>query len=182
MNENLWSDERPHHCFEVIDSHSGLKQSNHLQIHCFELDKVRFLHEEDSSPRAAWLHFFAEGECWATVPDRFRRPSVEASMSILERYRDNRHDFEVYRAREERLRVQATIERSNREFEEQLAKERAEKEQANAKVERANTEIARANAEIERVNAEKERERAEKELLQAKLKELRARFGDAAGG
>ncbi len=154
MNENLWSDERPHHCFEVIDSRSGLKLSNHLQIHCFELDKVRYLHEEDSSPRAAWLHFFAEGECWATVPDRFRRPSVEASMSILERYRDNRHDFEVYRAREEWLRVQATIERSNREFEEQLAKERAEKE----------------------------KERAGKELLQAKVKELMARLGETGEG
>ncbi|HND33143.1 MAG TPA: Rpn family recombination-promoting nuclease/putative transposase, partial [Myxococcota bacterium] len=52
LDENLWPDERPHHCFEVTDTRSGLKLSSHLQIHCFELNKIRFLHDEDSSPRA----------------------------------------------------------------------------------------------------------------------------------
>lgn len=96
-------------------------------------------------------------------------------MSNLERHRRNLHDSEVYRARMEWLRVQATILRTNQELQESLAKERAEREQI-----RAETESKRAEA--EQIRAEREQIRAENDQLQAKLNELMARLGETGEG
>ncbi len=191
VDRSLWADDRPHHCFEVRDNESGLRLSKHLQIHTFELDKIRRLKDDDSSPRAGWLHFFAEGESWAQVPDRYRRPAVESAMSVLEKYKNNEEDYEIYRMREDWLRVQSIMERGQRVAEERLAQaleileqERAAKEQERAAKEQAEAAKEQAVAAKEQERAAKEQERAAKEQAlagkeqaEAKLRELLARLG-----
>lgn len=96
-------------------------------------------------------------------------------MSNLERHRRNLHDSEVYRARMEWLRVQATILRTNQELQESLAKKRAEREQIRAEREQI-------RAEREQIRAETQQIRAENERLRAKIKELMARLGETGEG
>ena len=170
VDRSLWADDRPHHCFEARDNESGLRLSRHMQLHTFELDKIRQLKDEDSSPRAGWLHFFAEGEFWARVPDRYRRPAVESAMSVLEKYKNNEENYEIYRMREDWLRVQSIMERGKRVAEERLAQALEVLEQ-----ERAAKEQAVAAKEQER--AAKEQAVAAKEQAEARLRELMARLG-----
>lgn len=152
-----------HHCFELIDLRNGTRLTDHLRIHCFELDKVRSRWQGDSSPLTAWLHFFAEGESWTTVPDSYRSPSLEAAMSVLERYRNNQHDYEVYRAREEWLRVQATLVRDKQEAEERLARAQQQAEQEHAE-----------KLQAQQILAE---ERAARAALEAKLQAWMKQMG-----
>ena len=191
LDQSLWMDDRVHHCFELLDMRSGTRLTDHLRIHCFELDKVRSRRQGDSSPLSAWLHFFAEGESWAMVPDSYRSPSLEAAMSVLERYRNNQHDYEVYRAREEWLRVQATLVRDKQEAEERLARAQQILVQAQQQAEQAQrqAEQAQQQAEQAQLQAEQtqqllaqertahEQERVAREQAEAKIRLLMNRFG-----
>lgn len=84
-------------------------------------------------------------------------------MSVLERYRNNQHDYEVYRAREEWLRVQATLVRDKQEAEERLARAQQQAEQERAE-----------KLQAQQILAE---ERAARAALEAKLQAWMKQMG-----
>lgn len=77
-------------------------------------------------------------------------------MSVLEKYKNNEENYEIYRMREDWLRVQSIMERGKRVAEERLAQ---------------------ALVVLEQERAAKEQAVAAREQAEARLRELMARLG-----
>ena len=173
VDDELWTTDQWNHRFQAVDIHSGQQLCQDLDIHVFELPKVRKLHLErggEVGPLGGWIRFFTEAGKWKEIPKELQRPAMEVAMSTVEQFREDANANLIYMLREEENRVRRT---------QQVALEEAERALAEAEA-RAEAEQARAESEHQgRLEAEA---RAEAELqarveMEAELRALKARFG-----
>ena len=138
---------RFHHRFRLRADVGELELTSHLEIHVLELERWR-QHPDPETPAKllGWMRFFTEAENWPSVPPEIDTPVLESAMAVLTDFQTNAARNDLYRARLDYLRVQNTIAAD-------LARTRAEKEQAVAREEQAVAEKEQAVAETERLKA-----------------------------
>jgi predicted transposase/invertase (TIGR01784 family) len=166
-----------HSVFEVKERFSGLKLTDHLEIHFIELPKAAGMEDavyvDDLAKWSIFLNGAADNSKRAVI-DRLRKevPEIDMAEQILARVSQDRLQRERYEDRRRFLIEQNT-------WNDEFRRQRAEVERAEAEVERAEAEVERAKAEVERAEAEAgqakaEVERAEAEAGQAKADAERA--------
>jgi len=164
-----------HHRFRMVDERSGTLFSDHLQVHLLQLGRFEAqvpLDDEDQ-----WVYFLKEARNWTELPAELETPALRLAMDQLKTISQSARDLERYRAREDYLRLQLTIENERKQTEQDAAQAREDLERTRQDIERtrqalsqteqaalSQTEQARLQAEQARLHAERERD-----LLRQKL-------------
>ena len=172
LAENLIeADERYVHNFKLRDTF-GNSLNEHGGIWLLELNKFHAKNVESESER--WLKFFNEGGQLnnETLPDWMVTTEMRQAMNTLTVFSEKEHQYDRYQARQEYIRIQATIQ-------EEL--ERAMREKVIAKKSaddaKKSADEAKQRADIEFQRAESESQRAEAALLE--VEQLKAMLAQA---
>lgn len=148
------------HCYRMRND-QGRVFLDHGGIWLLELSK--FAAETVETEQQRWLKFFKEAETLddATLPPWMQTAEMQQAMSTLKQFSEKERAYHAYQARQNYLRVQASVQADIDEKEEKAML-------ATAEAERATAEAERATAEAERASAEAERERAARTAAEAK--------------
>jgi predicted transposase/invertase (TIGR01784 family) len=125
LTSSFFTDDKPHHHFEVWDRANDLLLTDNCSIHVFELEKWR--KPETLQAVDFWLYFFKEGKHWTALPKSLAAvPQLRLAMKTLEQFSEREAEYHLYQSRQDAIRVQLTQEA-------EFAQERALKEQAQAR-------------------------------------------------
>jgi len=147
LAENLIPEDESHvHNYKLRDERGRLLLDNG-GIYLLELEKFR--REQVESDGQRWIKFFKDGERLddAALPNWMNTPEMRKAMSVLRQFSEKEQQYHEYQARLNFLRQQRTI---RWEYEQQLALEREEKEEALRREELARQEIERLRAMLAR--------------------------------
>ena len=153
LAENLLKNDSDYlHCYKLRDEKNRILTE---QGGIWLLELAKFSANAINSEDQRWLKFFKDGEELddTALPDWMSTSEMRQAMTTLSVFSEKERAYFQYQARQEYLRVQATIQQS---YENALKEKReAEKKQQEAeqKAQEAEQKMQQALAEIERLNA-----------------------------
>ena len=115
-------------------------------IHLLELKK--FTADQIETEEQRWLQFFKEGEQLdeSALPDWMNTTEMRQAMNTLKLFSEKERDYHAYQARQNYLREQRTIQVEIEQMQQELERERMEKQAALQKQQSMEKEIERLKA------------------------------------
>ena len=96
-----------HHHIQARDEYSGKLFTDQMSIHLLELNK--WYEPDELQTSDYWPFFFKSAKSWKKLPKKLNTPKMRQAMKVLKQISDKQSEYYRYQAREDYLRVQASL-------------------------------------------------------------------------